>query len=218
MYWLVNMLVVLLLASFWHRDPIHILYCFNHSHWCTNYPFDAVTCTLLQHLIMFENTWLCSPFAPEIARLSLFCWSVNCNMFFVSVFCWSWHKKSWAQITQSSHKIAKVTCSLWAICHLSPLMTPWPGKNESLGEVRTSLNSSSLSSAGCSGFADRLLPLLSLLAFPVAPCLCSGRCWARACSSSWWSLLSLYQEWPHKLNRHVPIEEGCLKATPTGGH
>ena len=32
------------------------------------------------------------------------------------------------------------------------------------------------------------------------------------------SPMSLYRQCSHKLNRHVPIEEGCLKAAPTGGH
>ena len=32
------------------------------------------------------------------------------------------------------------------------------------------------------------------------------------------SPMSLYRQCSHKLNIHVPIEEGCLKAAPTGGH
>ena len=45
--------------------------------------------------------------------------------------------------------------------------------------------SSPLSSAGCSGFADCLLPLPQLLTFPVD--FCAGRCWACASLRSCWS-------------------------------
>ena len=80
-----------------------------------------------------SNIWLCSPFAPEIARFSLFVDS-QLQHVFVSVCCWSWHKKSWARVTQPSDTIAKVTYSLWAV-RPEPaddaLMAPWPGRNES---------------------------------------------------------------------------------------
>ena len=71
---------------------------------------------------------------------------------------------------------------------------------------------SPLSSAGCSGFADRLVTFPQLLSFPVKGGL------ERALLREAVYLMTVYRQCSHKLNGHVPTEEPCLKAAPAGGH
>ena len=63
--------------------------------------------------------------------------------------------KSWVERPKAKGKHALD----WARKTLSPLMTPWPGRNESpQRRLWTSLNSFTSSSVGCSGIANSSLP------------------------------------------------------------
>ena len=198
----------------------YTLLSFSHPHWCTDSPWSthvyAVKC-----IVMTWKSLNCLPFVPELDVDS--CWlffvvvDQSIAVCFLSLLFFSLMTRILRlRLFQSIAKLPKVTCSSWAPVTWARWWRPGRVETCRLGEVEMSLNSfclSPLSSAGCSGFADCLLTLPQLLTFPakdgVELALLREAVDLR---------LTLYREWSHKLNRHVPIEEGCLQAAPTGGH
>ena len=182
--WLGNMLVVLLVALFWNRRSL--------SHFALLQPFTmmhqlcfgTLMFMLLQCTSVIGKYLICLSFALELARLSFLLLISQLQSVFLSLLSFVIMTKNLeTQITQSSDKIAKVTCSSWAPVTWARWWRPGRAETSRRNGGWASLNSFTSSSVGCSGFADWLLPLLSLLTFPVASSLCSGRCWV--CASPW---------------------------------
>ena len=197
----------------------HALCCVPAIHIDASTHLGAPMFMLLSALLWLEKAWFVSPLSLNSPDSFLLLISQLQSVFCLSRFLCHHDQNLETQIISVGRWKLPRWHALREPLSPSPLMTPWPGRNSRSG-VRASLNpfcSFSLCSVWLFGL--RGLPPHSSSAFNIS---CKGRCWA--CASSWscWSPVDFIQtvltHSSHKLNRHVPIEEGCLKAAPTGGH